>query len=283
MQKQKTMQLEEIIEKALIEDLKDGDHTSRSCIPKNAQGQAKLLVKGDGVIAGIRVAKKVFEAVDATLEVTQNMEDGDQVKKNDIAFTVKGSSQSILSAERLALNLMQRMSGIASITAEYVKKCHGTSAKVLDTRKTTPNLRMLEKEAVLLGGGMNHRFGLYDMIMIKDNHIDFAGGIPQALHAVKKYQEQHQLNLKVEIEARNLAEVQEVIDVNLCDRVMLDNFSIKDTKEAVKLVNGKFETESSGGITLDTIQSYAQCGVDFISVGALTHSVKSLDLSLKAF
>ena len=277
------MQLEEIIEKALIEDLKDGDHTSLSCVPKDAQGQAKLLVKDEGVIAGIRVAKKVFKAVDPSLVVTQNIEDGDQVKKNDIAFTVEGSSQSILSAERLALNLMQRMSGIASTTAEYVKKCHGTSAKVLDTRKTTPNLRMLEKEAVLLGGGVNHRFGLYDMIMIKDNHIDFAGGIPQALEAVKLYQEQHKFNLKVEIEARNLDEVLEIMKVNLCDRIMLDNFSIEDTKEAVKLVNSKFETESSGGITLDTIQSYAQCGVDFISVGALTHSVKSLDLSLKAF
>ena len=216
------------------------------------------------------------------LKVEQLIQDSEKVISGDIAFYIEGSSRSLLGAERLALNLMQRMSGIATTTAQYVAKCAGTHTKILDTRKTTPNLRLLEKQAVAMGGGVNHRFGLYDMIMIKDNHIDLAGGIRRALEKTKSYLSSQGKILRVEIEARNLDEVDEILSVGLCDRIMLDNFNYTDTKTAVKLINGKYETESSGGITLETVGEYAKCGVDFISVGALTHSVKSLDLSLKA-
>ena len=276
------MELSQLIKYALEEDIRDGDHSSLACIPANATGKSKLLVKDEGVIAGIEVAKEVFRQVDPSLKVEQLIQDSEKVISGDIAFYIEGSSRSLLGAERLALNLMQRMSGIATTTAQYVAKCAGTHTKILDTRKTTPNLRLLEKQAVAMGGGVNHRFGLYDMIMIKDNHIDFAGGIRQALEKTKSYLSSQGKILRVEIEARNLDEVDEILSVGLCDRIMLDNFNYTDTKTAVKLINGKYETESSGGITLETVGEYAKCGVDFISVGALTHSVKSLDLSLKA-
>lgn len=276
------MELSQLIKYALEEDIRDGDHSSLACIPANATGKSKLLVKDEGVIAGIEVAKEVFRQVDPSLKVEQLIQDGEKVIHGDIAFYIEGSSRSLLGAERLALNLMQRMSGIATTTAQYVAKCAGTHTKILDTRKTTPNLRLLEKQAVAMGGGVNHRFGLYDMIMIKDNHIDFAGGIRQALEKTKSYLSSQGKILRVEIEARNLDEVDEILSVGLCDRIMLDNFNYADTKTAVNLINGKYETESSGGITLETVGEYAKCGVDFISVGALTHSVKSLDLSLKA-
>ncbi len=277
------MTLENIISAALNEDLREGDHSANACIPESATGKARLLVKENGVLAGVRVAQEVFRQLDPSLTFSQQINDGDKVSVGDIAFIVEGKSKSILSAERLALNLMQRMSGVATTTAQYVAACEGTHAKVLDTRKTTPNLRSLEKEAVKLGGGVNHRFGLYDMIMLKDNHIDFVGGIKNALEQTQDYLKSNQLDLKVEIETRDLDEVEQVLSVGLCDRIMLDNFNYADTKTAVELINQRVETESSGGITLETIRDYALCGVDFISVGALTHSVKSLDLSLKAF
>lgn len=277
------MTLENIISAALTEDLREGDHSANACIPESATGKARLLVKENGVLAGVRVAREVFRQLDSSLTFSQQINDGEKVNVGDIAFVIEGKSKSILSAERLALNLMQRMSGVATTTAQYVAACEGTQAKVLDTRKTTPNLRSLEKEAVKLGGGVNHRFGLYDMIMLKDNHIDFAGGIKNALEQTQDYLKRNQLDLKVEIETRDLNEVEQVLSVGLCDRIMLDNFNYADTKTAVALINQRIETESSGGITLETIREYALCGVDYISVGALTHSVKSLDLSLKAF
>lgn len=272
----------EIIAAALKEDLGNGDHTSLSCIPSDAQGAAKLLVKEAGVLAGIEEAEEVFRQLDPSIEFKALMKDGQDISVGDIAFTVHGASRSLLSAERLALNIMQRMSGIATTTKMYVDACKGTSAQVLDTRKTTPLLRGLEKKAVLLGGGKNHRFGLYDMIMIKDNHIDFAGGIQQALKKTWEYLQELENPLRVEIEARDLDEVRTILSVGLCDRIMLDNFNYADTRAAVNMIDGALETESSGGITLDTIAQYAACGVDFISVGALTHQLKSLDLSLKA-
>ncbi len=272
----------EIIAAALKEDLGNGDHTSLSCIPSDAQGAAKLLVKEAGVLAGMEEAEEVFRQLDPNIEFKALMTDGQEISIGDIAFTVHGSSRSLLAAERLALNIMQRMSGIATTTKMYVDACKGTSTQVLDTRKTTPLLRGLEKKAVLLGGGQNHRIGLYDMIMIKDNHIDFAGGIQQALKKTWEYLQELENPLRVEIEARDLDEVRTILSVGLCDRIMLDNFNYADTREAVKMIDGALETESSGGITLDTIANYAACGVDFISVGALTHQIKSLDLSLKA-
>jgi len=267
---------------ALQEDIADGDHTSLATIPETATGNAHLLVKENGILSGLEVAKKVFEIVDPQVQLNILAKDGDSINIGDIIFTAHGKSQSLLKAERLMLNMMQRMSGIATTTAKYVEKTKGTKAKVLDTRKTTPNLRVFEKLAVKHGGGVNHRFGLYDMIMIKDNHIDFAGGIEAALTKANKYVFDTKKNLKIEIEARDLNEVQQVLDCGLGHRIMLDNFNYDDTRTAVQLIDNKYETESSGGITLETIAEYAKCGVDYISVGALTHSVKSLDLSFKA-
>lgn len=276
------MTIEDIIKKALYEDVHEGDHTSLSTIPKESKGKAMLLVKENGIIAGVGIAKLVFQEVDPTLIFTQYIKDGSKVKVGDIVFEIEGSSISILTGERLALNFMQRMSGIASITSVYAEKIKDLKTKLLDTRKTTPLLREFEKMAVKFGGGENHRMGLYDMIMIKDNHVDFAGGIEQAIDACLVYLKQNNLNLKIEIEVRNLEELNRVLAKGGVDRIMLDNFSVEAMKEAVILVQGKYETEASGGINLDTIRSYAETGVDFVSVGALTHHIKSLDLSLKA-
>lgn len=275
-------QLDKIISNALEEDVRDGDHTSLACIPADATGHAKLLVKQDGILAGLPVAFKVFAAVDPNLVVDVYMDEGDAMKKGDVAFIVTGSAISILTAERLVLNSMQRMSGIATLTHQYVKAIEGTNAKVIDTRKTTPGIRLLEKYAVTVGGGANHRMGLYDMIMIKDNHVDFSGGIPQAIERTHKYLKDKGLDLRIEVETRNLDEVLQVLEVGGIHRIMLDNYTPELMKEAVELIAGRYETEASGGIKLDTIRSYAETGVDFISVGALTHSAVSLDLSLKA-
>lgn len=274
--------LEQDIKHWLAEDIGDGDHTTLCCIPADAIGRSRLIVKDTGIIAGIEVAKKVFEIFDKELRITQYMHDGDEVKPQDIAFEVEGKVRSLLQTERLMLNIMQRMSGIATRTREYVKLLEGTRTRVLDTRKTTPGLRMLEKEAVLIGGGCNHRIGLYDMILLKDNHIDFAGGISQAIDRANKYLKDNNKNLKVEIEVRNFDELNEVLASGNVNRIMLDNFSVADTRKAVEIIGGRFETESSGGITETTIREYALAGVDYISVGALTHSIKSLDMSFKA-
>lgn len=276
------MNLTEIIKQALIEDIGDGDHSSLACIPENATGKAQLLVKENGILAGIEVAKEVCKQVDPTLKLNIFLNDGATISVGDIAFTVEGKSQSILKAERLMLNLVQRMSAIATKTAQMVELVKGTETTILDTRKTTPNLRVLEKQAVVIGGGKNHRIGLYDMIMLKDNHIDYAGGITNAIAKTKNYLAETGKNLKIEVEARDLKEVEEILASGPVDRIMLDNFSFADIKTAVKLIGNESETEASGGITEDTIAEYAKCGVDYISVGALTHSVKSLDLSLKA-
>mgnify|MGYP001015886140 FL=1 len=274
--------LEQDIKHWLAEDIGDGDHTTLCCIPADAIGRSRLIVKDTGIIAGIEVAKKVFEIFDKELRITQYMHDGDEVKPKDIAFEVEGKVRSLLQTERLMLNIMQRMSGIATRTREYVKLLEGTRTRILDTRKTTPGLRMLEKEAVLIGGGCNHRIGLYDMILLKDNHIDFAGGISQAIDRANKYLKDNKKNLKIEIEVRNFDELNEVLASGNVNRIMLDNFSVADTRKAVEIIGGRFETESSGGITETTIREYALAGVDYISVGALTHSIKSLDMSFKA-
>lgn len=274
--------LEQDIKHWLAEDIGDGDHTTLCCIPTDAIGRSRLIVKDTGIIAGIEVAKKVFEIFDKELRITQYMHDGDEVKPQDIAFEVEGKVRSLLQTERLMLNIMQRMSGIATRTREYVKLLEGTRTRILDTRKTTPGLRMLEKEAVLIGGGCNHRIGLYDMILLKDNHIDFAGGISQAIDRANKYLKDNNKNLKIEIEVRNFDELNEVLASGNVNRIMLDNFSVADTRKAVEIIGGRFETESSGGITETTIREYALAGVDYISVGALTHSIKSLDMSFKA-
>lgn len=281
--------LQKYIQLSIQEDQQDplglilpGDHSALACLPATKNGAAKLLVKSEGIIAGIALAKMIAQEIDANLVMEQLMQDGDAMKFGDIAFTLHGSERSILTAERIILNCMQRMSGIATATKVYTSAVAHTRAKVLDTRKTTPNFRVFEKWAVRIGGGYNHRFGLYDMIMLKDNHIDFCGGVSKAILAVKEYQENKGLKLKVEVESRNLDDVKAILDTGFCDRVMFDNFSVEKTAEAVALVNGIIETESSGGITLDTIVAYAETGVDFISVGALTHSSRSLDLSLKA-
>jgi nicotinate-nucleotide pyrophosphorylase (carboxylating) len=276
------MRIEEIIIEAIKEDIGDGDHSSLSTIPSTAQGKAQLLVKENGIIAGIDIARKVFETIDNTVVFKAFMEDGQAVKVGDIVFEVEGKSISILSAERLSLNFMQRMSGIATATNKIVKLLDGLNTRILDTRKTTPLLRELEKYSVKIGGGENHRFGLYDMIMIKDNHVDFAGGIRQAIERTHEYLKSKGKNLKIELEVRNFVELEEALQVGGFDRIMLDNFSPEDLKTAIEKIDGKFETEASGGITLETIRSYAETGVDFISVGALTHHIKSLDLSLKA-
>ena len=275
--------LRDLIVNALAEDLGDGDHTSLACIPADSAGKAGLIVRQHGMIAGIRVAGKVFSIIDPDLSFKQFIDDGKPVIPGDIAFHVSGTVRSILKSERIILNIMQRMSGIATSTNEYVTRLRGLKTKILDTRKTSPGLRFLEKEAVRIGGGMNHRMGLYDMIMLKDNHIDYAGGIENAIRRTGDYLVRKNLDLKIEIEARSIRDIEIITATGGIDRIMLDNFSISDTMAAVKLINGRYETESSGGITLETIRSYAECGVDFISVGALTHHVKSLDMSLKAF
>jgi nicotinate-nucleotide pyrophosphorylase (carboxylating) len=274
--------LREFILRSLAEDLGDGDHSSLACIPSETKGKAKLLIKEKGILAGIRVAVELFSIIDNELKPEMILEDGTNVVPGDIAFYISGRQQSILKSERLVLNIMQRMSGIATNTHEYATRLKGLKTKILDTRKTTPGFRFLEKEAVRIGGGLNHRMGLYDMILLKDNHIDYAGGISNAIHKTRAYLKGNNLNLKVEIEARSLEDVRTVLAVGGVDRIMLDNFSVEDTSIAVKEISGRFETESSGGIDLSTIRTYAECGVDFISVGALTHHIKSLDMSLKA-
>lgn len=264
------------------EDIGDGDHTTLSSIPENAIGKSQLIIKENGILAGVEVAKEIFHAFDPSLKVTVLIEDGAKVKVGDIAFVVEGKVHSLLQTERLMLNIMQRMSGIATRTNQYVKALEGTKTRVLDTRKTTPGLRLIEKEAVRIGGGVNHRIGLFDMILLKDNHVDFAGGIENAIHGAQKYLKEKGKDLKIEIEVRNFNELNQVMKTGGIDRIMLDNFTPEDTCKAVKIIDGKYETESSGGITFDTLRDYAECGVDFISVGALTHSVKSLDMSFKA-
>ncbi|MFI2742414.1 carboxylating nicotinate-nucleotide diphosphorylase [Zhouia sp. PK063] len=271
-----------IIRNAIREDVGDGDHSSLACIPVNAQGKAKLLVKDEGIIAGVAFAKMVFAYVDENLKVDTLINDGEAVKFGDIVFYVEGASQSILKAERLVLNAMQRMSAIATKTNKYVQLLEGTTTKILDTRKTTPGIRALEKWAVKIGGGENHRFALYDMIMLKDNHIDFAGGISQAISKTKQYLKDNNKDLKIIVEARDLIEVQEILNAGGVYRILLDNFNYDDTKKAVKLIGDQCQTESSGGITEQTMRNYAECGVGYISSGALTHSVYNMDLSLKA-
>lgn len=271
-----------LIELAFAEDIGDGDHTTLCSIPADAIGRANLVIKESGILAGVEVGVDVFHKLDPKLIVDVFIKDGAKVKPGDIVFTVKGKVQSVLQAERIVLNIMQRMSGIATTTDKYVSLIEGTKAKVLDTRKTTPGMRMLEKQAVKIGGGVNHRIGLFDMILLKDNHIDFAGGIEKAIIGAKTYLKENNKQLKIEIEVRDINELNEVLQLGGVDRVMLDNFTPKETAEAVKLVNGRVELESSGGITIDTIRDYAETGVDYISVGALTHSVKGLDMSLIA-
>jgi len=277
-----TNDFKQLISLWFAEDIGDGDHTTLSCIPASAIGKSRLIIKENGVLAGVDVAREIFKAFDPELKMTVFINDGTEVKVGDIAFEVEGKIQSLLQTERLMLNIMQRMSGIASRTREYVKALEGTKTRVLDTRKTTPGLRLLEKEAVKIGGGVNHRIGLYDMILLKDNHVDFAGGIENAIQRTKQYLKDNNKPLKIEIEVRNFDELAQVMAVGGIDRIMLDNFTPENTRKAVNLIEGKYETESSGGITFDTLKEYAMCGVDFISVGALTHSVKSLDMSFKA-
>ncbi len=274
--------IDELIKLAFKEDIGDGDHTTLSTIPETATGKVQLIIKENGILAGVEVALQIFHAFDPELKVTVFITDGSEVKYGDIAFTVEGKTQSLLQTERLVLNVMQRMSGIATTTRKYVDKLKGTKTRILDTRKTTPGMRILEKEAVAIGGGTNHRIGLFDMILLKDNHIDFAGGIENAIMRAKEYAKNKGKELPVEVEVRNFDELNEVLTIGGVDRIMLDNFNVENTRKAVELVNGKYEIESSGGITFDTIRDYAETGVDFISVGALTHSVKSLDMSLKA-
>ncbi|MFA5046728.1 MAG: carboxylating nicotinate-nucleotide diphosphorylase [Paludibacter sp.] len=277
-----TNDFQQLISLWFAEDIGDGDHTTLSCIPASAMGKSQLIIKENGILAGVEVAREIFRAFDPELKMTVLIHDGAEVKSGDIAFVVEGKIQSLLQTERLMLNIMQRMSGVATRTREYVKALEGTKTRVLDTRKTTPGLRLLEKEAVKIGGGVNHRIGLYDMILLKDNHVDFAGGIDKAILRAGDYLKAKGKNLKIEIEVRNFDELAQVMEVGGVDRIMLDNFSPENTRKAVKIIAGKYETESSGGITFDTLKEYAECGVDFISVGALTHSVKSLDMSFKA-
>lgn len=274
--------IEDLLDLAFAEDIGDGDHTTLCCIPESQKGKAQLLVKEEGVLAGVEIAKRVFTKFDPELQVEVLIEDGAHVKPGDIAFYVSGKERSLLQTERIVLNIMQRMSGIATQTNKYAKEIADLHTKVIDTRKTTPGLRILEKMAVKIGGGGNHRIGLFDMILLKDNHIDFAGGIENAVTNAKRYLKEKGKNLKIEVEVRNLDELDQVLKIGGVDRIMLDNFDTETTRKAVKIINGRCETESSGGITFKTLRSYAECGVDFISVGALTHSVKGLDMSLKA-
>lgn len=274
--------LEHFLDRALNEDIGDGDHTTLACIPENTQGSAHLLIKDHGILAGVRVAQKVFETIDPSLQFTYNFQDGDIVAPGDIAFEIKGNARSILLGERLALNIMQHMSSIATTTKSYVDQVKGLKTEILDTRKTTPGMRFLDKEAVRIGGGKNHRMGLYDMILIKDNHIDYLGSIEKAIDAVNTYLDNHKKKLHIVIEARDMDSVERILKHNGVHRIMLDNFSLEQTREAVTLIDKRFETEASGGITLENVRAYALCGVDYISVGALTHQIKSLDMSLKA-
>ncbi|MGZ3872290.1 MAG: carboxylating nicotinate-nucleotide diphosphorylase [Mucilaginibacter sp.] len=274
--------IDQFILNALAEDVGDGDHTSLATIPAGTKGKAKLLVKDEGILAGVELALEIFKLVNPELKVKVLINDGEKVKPNDVAFEVEGDAQSILKAERIVLNCMQRMSGIATKTHEIVDILQGTNTQVLDTRKTTPGMRYLEKWAVRIGGGVNHRFGLYDMILIKDNHVDYSGGITRAIENAQQYLINQNKKLAIEIEVRNLDELQQVLQTGGVNRILLDNFNFHDLREAVNMINGRFITEASGGITIDNIREYAACGVDYISVGALTHSVKSLDLSLKA-
>lgn len=271
-----------LIDLSFAEDIGDGDHTTLCCIPEDAIGKSRLIIKEDGILAGVEVAKRVFAKFDSSMQVDVKMGDGSKVKKGDVAMIVTGKIRSLLQTERLMLNIMQRMSGIATMSNRYVELLKGTKTHVLDTRKTTPGMRMLEKQAVKIGGGVNHRIGLFDMILLKDNHVDFSGGINNAISRCHEYLKEKGLNLKIEIEVRSFDEIRQVMECGGVDRIMLDNFSVEDTRKAVEMIAGKYETESSGGITFDTIRSYAECGVDYVSVGALTHSVKGLDMSFKA-
>lgn len=275
-------QLDDLIKYWFAEDIGDGDHTSLSCIPATAVGKSRLIIKDTGVLAGVEVAKRIFHAFDPELKINVFINDGAEVKPGDVAFEVEGKVLSLLQTERLMLNIMQRMSGVATVTRKYAKCLEGLKTQVLDTRKTTPGLRLLEKEAVKIGGGTNHRIGLFDMILLKDNHVDFAGGIENAIRSAQKYCQEKGKNLKIEIEVRNFEELERVMRVGGVNRIMLDNFTPENTQKAVDMIGGRYEVESSGGITFDTLRTYAECGVDFVSVGALTHSVKSLDMSFKA-
>mgnify|MGYP004526445331 FL=1 len=274
--------IDRLIDLSFAEDIGDGDHTTLCCIPEDAMGKSHLLIKEDGILAGVEIAKEVFSRFDPTMVVEVLINDGAKVHRGDIAMVVTGKVRSLLQTERLMLNIMQRMSGIATMTHRYVERIEGTGAHVLDTRKTTPGMRMLEKMAVKIGGGVNHRIGLFDMILLKDNHIDFAGGISNAINRCHAYLKERNLDLKIEIEVRNFDELNQVLECGGVNRIMLDNFTVADTKKAVELINHRYEVESSGNITLDTIRSYAEQGVDYVSVGALTHSVKGLDMSFKA-
>ncbi|MBO4964705.1 MAG: carboxylating nicotinate-nucleotide diphosphorylase [Muribaculaceae bacterium] len=274
--------IDDLLELSFAEDIGDGDHTTLSTIPADAMGRSRLLIKEKGVLAGVEIGKKVLKKLDPSIEVETFIEDGAEVKPGDVAFIASGPVRSLLIAERTMLNIMQRMSGVATMTKRYQDELKGLKTKVLDTRKTTPGMRLLEKEGVRLGGGKNHRIGLFDMILIKDNHIDFAGGIEAAVTRAKEYCKQNGKNLKIEVEARSLDDIREILRIGGVDRIMFDNFTPELTKEAVKIVDGKAETESSGGITIENLRAYGEAGVDFISVGALTHSVKGLDMSFKA-
>ncbi len=273
--------IDRLIDLAIAEDIGDGDHSSLSCIPATATGKVKLMVKQQGIIAGVDIAKRIFNKIDSTIVFEKLIGDGTPVNYGDIVFYASGKDHALLQSERIVLNVMQRMSGIATQTNRYVKLIEGTKAKVLDTRKTTPGMRVFDKMAVRIGGGENHRMGLYDMIMLKDNHVDFAGGIEEAIRKSNEYLASIGRKLGIEIETRNLIEVERVLKVGNVQRIMLDNFSIEDTRKAVEIINGRFETESSGGINLDTIRGYAECGVDYISVGAITHQIQSIDMNLK--
>lgn len=281
-QEQFEKEIDLIIDNAIREDVGTGDHSSQACIPEDSRGKAKLLIKDEGILAGVEFAKRVFHKIDPSLVVDVLKEDGTSIRPKEIAFYVEGSSRSILKAERLVLNGMQRMSAIATKTNSFVRKLEGTNAKILDTRKTTPGIRALEKWAVKIGGGENHRFGLYDMIMLKDNHIDFSGGVKQAIRKTQDYLRKNNLDLKIIVEARNLGEIRDILEMEGIHRILIDNFDYEDTKKAVQLIGNRCQTESSGGITLESARKYAECGVDYISSGALTHSVYNLDMSLKA-
>ena len=274
--------VDKLIDLSFAEDIGDGDHTTLCCIPEEARGKSRMIIKEEGILAGVKIAEEVFNRFDSTLKVEILINDGTKVKPGDVAMVVEGSVRSLLQTERLMLNIVQRMSGIATITHKYMELLKGTKAKVLDTRKTTPGMRILEKMAVKIGGGENHRIGLFDMILLKDNHVDFAGGISNAIDRCHEYLNSKNKDLKIEIEVRSIDELNQVLEHGGVNRIMLDNFSVEKTRMAVDLISGKYEIESSGGITLDTIRNYAECGVDYISVGALTHSVKSLDISFKA-
>jgi len=275
--------VDKLIDIALREDIGDGDHTTLSCIPHDLQGQAQLLVKQDGILCGVEVAKKIYQKFDPELQINVLIPDGTPIRKGDVAFTVSGKSISILQTERLVLNFLQRLSGIATQTQEYVQLLEGTKTRILDTRKTTPGARLLEKYAVRMGGGLNHRIGLYDMILIKDNHIDYAGGVTAAITKTKEYLKQLNKDLEIVVEARTLDDIREILQFDNIVRILIDNFTPEQTKEAIRLIDGKCQTESSGGINKETIRAYAEAGVDFVSIGALTHQIRSLDLSLKAF